>query len=351
MLTGMFMLIDTAYALRPQLLFNKGITRDEFLLEQKDWDDEIKKDPDVLEFGPDIKIWKIPVAYANERIAPELKALFDAAEDESIGISKLMLGGGTARDFVFGVFLGINTVDESSDLDIIVLEMRSDKKLFDKFKALTRTKSGLAEIPDIDPVLGLMSRDAQPIYKYLYKNADVSLARLLVKKTGEFYIIIDLYDGVKDIKNKTLRFSNLKSLEDGNKKYFETEIFQRYIPYWAKLIKYGFDYDPYSRKIIDDYLERGDFNLVSVLDGFGAIFIKAQTTGIALKAIKEFGFAGILEKYRYLSPDMPAQIEKLTSSVEDLGSPDVEKIQGIIERLRDKAKSEQKINKFAFTCL
>jgi len=56
---------------------------------------------------------------ANKCIARELPTLF--AISKELGFSKgFKLVGGTARDFVFGIVLGIDVIERSSDFDVVI---------------------------------------------------------------------------------------------------------------------------------------------------------------------------------------------------------------------------------------
>lgn len=243
----------------------------------------------------------VAVEFAEQCIAKELSALFAIAAE--LGFSEgFKLVGGTARDFVFGIILGIDVIERSSDFDVVIPGLGDhflvDFSFCERLSNMVAERCGSSRLTPVDPALGCPVGDkGQLAYEEAYKTADLSLARMTVEQQGDFYVIGDEYGGIEDTADRVMRLVNLNF--DNPQDAFPgivSRIFMRYIPYWTKLLPYGFEYESRTQGFIDGFLASREYDLQDVLCGIIMAFEKAHDNIAVAATLERFGLIGLLNE-------------------------------------------------------
>jgi len=259
---------------------------------------------------------------ANKCIAEELAALF--AISEELGFSKgFKLVGGTARDFVFGIVLGINVIERSSDFDVVIPKQKTaDIALCEQISDMVANRCKSKRKTFVDIALGCPVGDkGQLVYEEVYKTPDLSLARMTVEIERDFYVIGDEYGGIEDIAERIIRLVNLDlDMPQDITPEVASFVFMRYIPYWTKLMPYGFDYESCTRSYIDSFLGSREFDLQDVLNGIIMTLEKAHDNTAVAKTLERFALIGLLKEKLKLCPDsvQMKQLKRLAGLLERL---------------------------------
>lgn len=273
----------------------------------------------------------VAVEQANKCLAKELVALFTISEE--LGFSKgFKFVGGTARDFVFGIVLGIDVIERSSDFDVIIPgvqdQLVADFALCDKISDMVAERCRSNRKTFVDIALGCpVGDEGQLAYEEVYKTADLSIARMVIEQQGDFYVISDEYGGIEDTAERILRLVKLDlDMPQDVTPEIGGRIFMRYIPYWTKLIPYDFDYESRTQSYIDNFLRRREFDLQDVLNGIIMTLEKAHDNIAVARTLERFALIDLLKE----------KLEELKLSLDSVQVKQLKRLAGLLERLLEK---------------